>query len=762
MLLICTIVSAQTNGGKVTFKWQNAPSPQFAFDLDRNTIDEVMDSQNPDITSSFSHIDNLYLRSYHKKGLNYQQMLNYYNNRLIAREWNTYQRNGKLYLFTFRQNEFIVGIFIIVNSGEQVYLINITGDIPPQKAVYIIRNLNQLGIDITELENLSQLPDSALAQPNTETLKKKKSSPSDTPIDPPISSWQYEGLPIDDFIIQNTQRDEETKIFKFLEKGSGDLENVLPMIIKSLPPRRTVTVKITEDNGENIAILTIKNRKRSKSLSVLRSVTINASGTHRKIKSTTSNLEIDELFSQGATRFKAANAPIHEIRIVGNQRISETDIRRHLNNGSENIEQALKTLFKVMPYFSEIKLMVKEENYSRVATITFDEKPLSSHVYLGFRPPFFLGFNRVTDWEFGTGFQIGKPTEIGPLWKWNVNDLLDTRTNNLFGRFSATLGNPKLHYRFGGRINWGEPYLWKLGLTATVHQQTDVVAPELFPNYKQGFFTFQHVLGYPGLANYYLRKGFEVQFEWSPRLPEHTFNLSMIAESHESLQKSTDWNIAQWVSKYIEARENPEITHGRIHSLTLNYLFNTQQEYLGWHNTLLVEHSNTVFGSDFDFTRLQLHLRYAFPLENNRVRTRFLFGVSDKPLPEQRQFAISSLGGLRGYPLFEPTDGTSNTNQFSSSKYALMGDGGFLLNIEYHYRLLNLINRDFFKNFFLVIFLDEGQVWNMSDASFSFDPKADIGIGLQFQDASFFRFNIAKTLDSWQGYQTTFGWSLSF
>ena len=47
-------------------------------------------------------------------------------------------------------------------------------------------------------------------------------------------------------------------------------------------------------------------------------MTVNRSGTHRKIKSTTSNLEIDELFPQGATRFKAANAPIHEIRIVGN------------------------------------------------------------------------------------------------------------------------------------------------------------------------------------------------------------------------------------------------------------------------------------------------------------------------------------------------------------------------------------------------------------------------------------------------------------
>lgn len=768
ILLICSAASAQINSGKVAFKWPNSPSPQFTFDLDSNTIIEVMDNPNAEITSLFSRIENIYLRGYHRQVLNYLQLLRHYNNRLIARGWSPYQGNGELHLYTLNQSDFVIGIFLIVRSGVEVFLINITGKIPPQNVGDILSNLNQLGIEIPELENLNQLPEDAIAprktkEPTTtDTLNKESNSPADIPIDQPILSWRFEGVPIDDFIIQDTHGIEENNIFMFLESGSGDLENVLPMINKALPSHRTISVKITEENGENIAILTINNRKRSKSISVLRSLTISQSGTSRRIKATTSNLEIDELFPHGVTRFKAANAPIHELRIVGIQKISEQDIRRTLNNGSENIEQALKTLFKVMPFFSEIRLRVNEDDYSRIATITFTEKALSSDVYIGFRPPLFLGFNRVNDWEFGTGFQIGKPTEIGPLWQWNVSDLLDTRTYNLFGSISTTLGNPKFHYRFGGRINWGEPYLWRIGLTGQVRRQTDVVAPELFPNYSRGFYTFQHLLGYPNLANYYLRKGFEIQLEWSPRLPEHTFNLSMIAESHESLQKSTDWSTAQWFAKNLEARANPEITPGRIHSLTLNYIFNTQQEYLGWYNTILVEHSNTALGSDFDFTRLQIHFRYAFPLDNNRIRTRLLFGISDNPLPEQRQFAIGGLGGLRGYPLYEQVDATSITHPVSSSKYAYMGDSGFLLNVEYHYRLINLYNRDIIRNFFLVFFIDEGQVWNVSDSSFTIDPNADVGIGLQFHDASVFRFNIAKTLDSWQGYQTSFGWSYSF
>lgn len=767
ILLICSAVCAQINDGKVAFKWHNSPPPLFTFDLDGETIVEVINNPSAELLSIFGRMDNLYLRGYHRQGLNYQQMLKYYNDRLIASGWSTYQSGGKLYLYTLNQNESIVGIFLIVSSGVEVFLINITGEIPPQDVGELLRNLDQLGIEITELENLSRLPESAVAprqtnEPTEDTLMKEDSSFERTPDNQPMLSWWYQGLPIDDFIIQNTQRNEENKIFKFLEHGSGDLENVLSMINKSLPSHRAVSVKITEEVGENIAVFTIKNQKRSNSISVLRSLTINRNGTHQRIKSTTSNLEIDELFPQGVSRFKAENAPIHELRIVGNQKISEQDIRRILNNGSENIEQALKTLFKVMPYFSEIKLLVKEEDYSRIATITITERPLSSDLYLGFRPPLFLGFNRVNDWEFGTGFQIGKPIEIGPLWQWNVPDALDTRTYNLFGRFSTTLGNPRFHYSFGGRINWGEPYLWKVGLTGQVHRQTDVVAPELFPNYRRGFFTLQHLLGYPNLANYYLRKGFEVELEWSPILPDHTFRLSMAAESHDSLQKSTDWNMTQWYSKNLEARANPEITPGRIHSLAFKYIFSKQQESLGWYNTMLVEHSNTAFGSDFDFTRFQLHLRYAFPLKNNRIRTRLLLGFSDNVLPEQRQFAISGLGGLRGYPFFEPVDETNTPPLESAAKYAFMGDGGFLLNIEYHHCLINIYNRDILRNFFLVLFLDEGQVWNVSDSSFSFDPNADIGIGLQFHDSGLFRFNIAKTLDSWQGYQTSFGWSYSF
>ena len=786
LLLVCSAASAQINKGRVYFKWQNSPSPQFKFDLDRGIIAQVMENPNAEITSLYSTLDNIYLRSYHMKGLNYEQMQKYYRDRLTTRGWNRYQQDDSLVLFTLRQDDFVAGIFVIVNSGNEVYLINILGKIPPKQVTEILRNLNQLGIDLLVLNNLRQIPDSAVTPP-TKPIEPSNKNLTIEPIIPegsitqkenlklvivesqksPLgSSWRYAGLPIDNFIIQNQQATESYEIFRFLENGSGDLENVLPIVIKALRKHRNINVRIAEEHGNNIAILTVVNRKRPKSVSVLRSLTITNTGATGRIKATTSNLEIDEVFPHAATRFRAADAPIHELRIVGNQKIHEEDIRKTLNNGSENIENGLKTLFKVMPFFKEIKLQVKEENYSRVATVTVEEKRLSSTAYLGMRPPIFLGFNRVNDWEFGTGFQIGKPITVGPLWMWNVEDSLNTRTSNIYGRISYSIGNPQFHYRFGGRVNWGKPYIWNIGLTAQIHRQTDAIAPELFPNFNDGISTFQRVLGFPDLQNYYLRQGVEVGLRWSPLMPTHSFKLGLVAESHESLQKSTDWQMLQWVAKDMKSRGNPAINQGKMRSLTFQYDFNTRLDYLGWHNTLLVEHSNTSMESDFDFTRVQLHLRYAFPLDNNRLRTRLFFGYADKSLPMQRQFAISGLGGLRGYPLYVPANDIEREADkkpwYGYSQYAFMGDRGFLLNVEFHYRMLNLTQWNFFKNAFLVFFIDEGQVWNVVDGVFYFDPKADIGIGLQFGEAGTFRLNLTKTLDSWKGYQSSFGWYHSF
>ena len=836
LLLITATVHSQPENGQVLFDAPNMPSPEFQFDLDQRVIALVMEDPNSNLVPLFGTVDNLRLHNYRSRSVDFKELVRYYSKALDKRGWDTLGQESldiekdNLHLYTLEESEIVRGIFTIVKSSGDVYLINIVGEIPKKQLGELLLNLNQLGIEIPELMHLRPrdleiaapllpaTPDPIISVPEPSiTIDTHESvrAGTDKEVKPPLQkkvepslekphkpvtprNWQFDGKPIHGFRIESslsmpegtdpksmeqTIAAEKANIMKILENGSGDIVKVMPILTSVLlNSSREASLRLEQQDTKHIAIITVNDIPATHTISVLESLTIAESGdqTHRSIS--------DRLFFPGAssaavpTRFLAADAPIHEIRIRGNRKVPEARIRQTLENGSEDIEQALKSLFKVMPYFEEISLKVDEENAKYIATITVDEKPLSNNVYLGLNPSLRLGFTRVTGWEIGTGFEVGRRKEIGPLWMWNVRNSEVNEGSNFFGKASYAFGNPHLHYRVGGRANWGKPYVWNLGLTAQMHRLTDVVAPELFQNYNSGIAIFQRILGMPDFQNYYLRQGAEIALEWSPIMPNHWFKLVMVTESHASLQKSTDWFVTNWTSS-LRLRDNPPITPGQMRSIAFQYDFHKRTNSLGWHNTLFLEHSNSTVGSDFDFTRLQLHLRYAFPLRNNRIRTRFLFGFSDASLPIQRQFVIGGMGGLRGYPWSRQENGSDGIITYKSghqaSPYAFAGDRGFLLNVEYHYRLSNLFDWRIYENMFLIAFLDEGQVWNVSDGAYTFDPKGNIGIGLQFGRSNsvtvvnirglqsgrndfIVRFNIAKALEAGTGIQLTTTWYHSF
>ena len=835
LLLMSAIGYSQTENGQVLFNAPDMPSPAFQFDLDQRVITLVMEDPNSYLAPLFKAVDNLRLDNYRSRSVNFKKLVQYYSKTLNKRGWDTLGRDSldiekdNLHLYTFKENEIIKGILAIIKSSGDVYLINIIGKIPEKHLGELLLNLNQLGIEIPELmslrprdlevtvpllppepESVKSVPAPSITTYIPEEVKPLLEKlpepivPKDWQLDgkpKPIVSkkWQFDGKWIHEFRIQSSlsmpkgsdpksmeeaMASEKANIIKVLENGSGDIADVMPILTSALlSSSRTVSLRVEEEGTKQIAVITVKDIPRTQKVSILKSLTISGPGGDRTQRSILDKPILPMTNTAAVpTRFLAADAPIHEIRIRGNRKVSEARIRQTLENGSEDIEQALKSLFKVMPYFEEISLQVDEENSKYIATITVDEKPLSTNAYLGFNPPLRLGFTRVTGWEIGTGFEVGRRKEIGPLWMWNVRNSALNKGSHLFGKVSYAFGNPHLHYRVGGTANWGTRYVWNLGLTAQIHRLTDVVAPELFQDYNSGIAVFQRIVGMPDFQNYYLRQGAEIALGWVPVKPIHWFKLAMVAESHASLQKSTDWFVANWTSS-LRLRENPPVTPGRMQSLAFQYDFHKRTNSLGWHNTLFVEHSSPAIGSDFDFTRLQLHLRYAFPLGNNRIRTRFLFGFSDASLPIQRQFVIGGMGGLRGYPWRRQENESNGIISYKSghqaSPYAFAGDRGFLLNVEYHYRLSNLFDWRIYENMFLIAFLDEGQVWNVSDGAYTFDPKGNIGIGLQFgrsnsvtvvnirglqsgRDDFIVRFNIAKALEAGTGVQITTTWYHSF
>ena len=819
LLLITLTVQSQSNDGTVAFDCPHLPSSEFQFDLDRRVIALVMEDPTSNIAPLFNNIDNLQLRSYRSRSVNLKEVVQYYGEALKERGWNTLGHpiqgdveDDNLHLYTLEVNETIQGVFAVIKSGDDVYLINIVGEIPRKQLGGLLLNLHQLGIEIPELMSLKprDLEIAPLPPPPTpeivkpipelvgvETPKQKHPESTDTAEEAlslqetqePTTSWDwnFDGKRIRDIQIQGVNGIESANIMKILENGSGDIAAVMPILTTVLlNSSKKPSLRVEDDGAKRVAIITVTDIPITRTISILKSLNISGSRGNQVHKSSFDKLVSQKLADAqtliSGTRFRAGNAPIHEIRIQGNKKISDTLIQQALENGSEDLEQSLKTLYKAMPYFDEVNLQVNEENSKYIATITVDEKSLSTDAYLGLNPPLRLGFNRVTGWEIGTGFELGKRKDVGPLWTWNIRNSENNYTPKLFGRMSYAFGNPRLHYRMGGSADWGNPYIWNLGLTAQIHRLTDVVAPELFPNYNNPLPIFQRVIGTPDLQNYYLRQGAEIALRWSPVLPTHFFKLAMVAESHASLQRSTDWFVANWGSK-LRVRENPPIIPGQIRSITFQYDLNSIANSVGWHNTLFIEHSNAAVGSDFDFTRFQLHFRYAFRLKTNRIRTRFLFGFADSTLPIQRQFVIGGMAGLRGYPWSRQPNESEGLITYksghTSSPYAFTGDRGFLLNVEYHYRLSNLLSWRIFKNAFAIVFFDEGQVWNVSGPKYTFDPKGSIGIGLQFGednsvvvvnvpglhsggDDSVFRVNIAKAFESGTGIQVTTVWSKNF
>lgn len=481
-------------------------------------------------------------------------------------------------------------------------------------------------------------------------------------------------------------------------------------------------------------------------------------------------LEIDKRSLASPTGFRIADgSPIHEIQIKGNQKIDRTEILETLEAGDEDIDKAVEVLRKEMgSQLETVASSVKEENGRHTAVITVKERssPQTSGFFTA-NP--MIRFNRVSGWKLGFTSEIdvararfSNGMSTSNIWGYIGYGFANKITDVEIGIDTLPFATYTRFYNPDADV---DKWYHGFGINTRIHRTTDIIPdnvnPYRVPNYANDpFGLFYNVFGAEDLHNYHLRRGFEMAFRWQtlPRMdyipPTHLITLKLLAESHKSLDKSTDWHLFNWRSTS-KARENPVITPGRMRSVMFTYDLNLRQGapgtgHLGWHNTFFLEHSRTVFGSDFDFTRYQLHLRYAHPLGKHQIRTRAVGSFSTASLPIQRQFTIGGPGVLNGYPL-----------------YAFAGDRGYLFNIEYFYPFPELptwrnMQFDFF-NLFLVFFLDAGQTWNIGDETSTLVPKSDAGIGFHFGERdSFLRFNVAQAFEAEQGVQFNLLWFYSF
>ncbi len=736
-LILSPLADAELPDGTIPFDCPDVPNPRFQFHFTHELISLAV------TTLPFNIVENIYIHIYDEDADILGKLVQYYAGNLKTENWHNSHEDGTMQLYILestpvesqRVGNTVLGIFAVAQGDGNVYLLNIVGKIPPKQVRKLLTNLEELGIDIPTLASVGELsfPKSEEivgSMPLPTLFRISKDSAVTNKTDSAFFSasfeenhhghWTYRGYPIERIQIRASDIKQVAAVSDGLKNGSEDITELLDSLSSNNDSRETPRFIV---------------------LPAEKTITIRAGRMLDETQPTT-------LVKSFQTR---DGDPIHEIVIRGNHYTEANTVRAALEKCPTEIEAVVDTLPDAVSTVEKVGLLIEEVDSQRTAIITVVETPPDSRFYMEGTPH--IGFNRVTGWELGarldSGFRVQK--KHSSAFTFGFSSESDKEDNSkLFGQIGYGFSDKQPYYRLGGRAVWEEPYAWHLGLTAQFHRTTNIIAPDLFSYYNDTGTTFLRIFGGPDHQNYYLREGFEVALQWKAVLfehpsililPRHAFTLMLRAESHESLQKHTDWHLFNWGSKSA-ARENPLITPGQMRSAMFRYDFDTRNDYLGSHHTFFVEHSNPALGSDFDWTRFQAHLRYAYSLGDHQIRVRGVVGSATAPLPIQRQFVMGGIGTLNGYPL-----------------YAFAGDAGFLFNAEFIYRLFSFGNQSLSGAFIF----DNGQVWNFSEDTRRFDPKGSVSIGLQFEtDADIFRFNVAKAFDMEQDIQYNLMFFYSF
>ncbi len=762
------LLQAQTPEGTIPFDCPDVLPVKFQFNLNRELI-ALISTDEP-----FYAVENLYVHTYDTKEGLFDKFVRYYSEKLQQNGWESFAKdeNRQISILTETTSGNICrGIFAVVKDRTGVHLLNVVGQIPKEQIGELLANLNAIGIWIPELRSLGETIELPSVETETvvseteEILLDKKpvtmfriSDDSPNPFiqfsgtiqETHSADWTYRGHPIQEIQIQSRTKTEGIS-------HKGRVNAVKDVFFGNIVP---------QEGPEDLAVL-LKKLSDSDVAKFVQKVTVNTSEKWV-------NIYLEDIPNEAgliplSRRYQTRNGDfIDEIQVEGNLSAESDEIVKALEEGPAEIADAVISLSETFPeidQFDRVEIKIEEFPKQRIATINLIEKTFPLSTYTTMIPR--IGFNRVTGWELGarveTGLRSQKRDNITPFeFDWYSNVPIKKDNSKLFAQFGYGFGNKQLYYRIGGNRIWGDRSKWNLGLTAQFQRSTTTIAPDIYAGYNDTGTFMLRIFGVPDHQDYYLRNGAEVALRWQPGRSIN-FRLSMLWETHESLQKTTDWHLLNWRSSS-KVRENLVITPGNMRSIQFKSDYKNRNNYLGWHNTFLVEHSNTSFGSDFDWTRFQTHLRYAVPFRNNQLRTRFVLGsVVGKPaedhvgtalLPIQRQFIIGGIGTLNGYPL-----------------YIFAGDQGYLFNVEFliglprinKINVLNNINMDVLNNMYVVLLFDQGQVWNKLDNNWHFKPKSSAGIGLQIgSEANIFRFNIAKAFDDEQGTQFNLMFFYSF
>ena len=430
-------------------------------------------------------------------------------------------------------------------------------------------------------------------------------------------------------------------------------------------------------------------------------------------------------------KFSIDEGTLHDIRFVGNTRISRAELLSALNLkteavagepssqtpdiyrhtlGRSKINRMEKELRENNEHFKAIRdWRVQREGGKNIMIVEIEEQPI-------IKPGGFpiIQFNRVHGVMLGVGGTLA--TQF-------------TGKEQVFGSISRGFSSKRWNYHAGIEKGFFKRQPLKLG--ASFYKLTDV-SSNIYLH--QGDASLSAAYYGSAFQDYYERWGSQGWITYAPSEWSY-LRLEFTGEQHGNLSKSTDWS---YLNRNLIKRGNARVDRGRLGNLTLVFAFDTRdhrstsiQDFhtvftanertrRGWRGQFAVEMTGQYFGGDYDFNFYRFEIaRYTPLFGSHHLNVRIAGDFSDAPLPRQRLLHLGGGATVRGYDF----------NRFA-------GDNRLLLNLEYRF-IDETIHRDpdVVFGWTLSGFLDTGSVWWHSDTPFSdFEDfttrlKTSIGVG---------------------------------
>ena len=252
IFIVCLLLTApglthaRTTDGTIVFDYPDAPHAKFQFHFTRELITLAA------TTAPFNTVSDVYIRTYHVEADIFDRFAQYYGETLKAENWQHLQEDNGVHLYileapsaeSLQSDKAVSGIFAVVQSDSDVYLLNVVGNIPPQQARQLLANLGQIGIEVPALKSL-----------DAQTFQIFETPPE--PIRLPTLFRTEAGEPIHEIRIQGHQETHPNDVRKALEKGPEEIEKAIVALPGAMSGLEEVRFRIEEEGARRTAIVTI-------------------------------------------------------------------------------------------------------------------------------------------------------------------------------------------------------------------------------------------------------------------------------------------------------------------------------------------------------------------------------------------------------------------------------------------------------------------------------------------------------------------------